>query len=311
MDENENQGQENTQPQGTEEQTASLGAEQLEGEGAVPPPAPERPWKKPAPTMIPVERFNEKVREYHTQAEEAAQLRRTLEDPEALEKHLETLRAKKQQTSTPAPIQLDASKFTDPRTGEFDGAAYMAERDRLVADQTIARARDEAVKAVQQARTVDDQRQAVDNLNRGFRAQVAESSKVNPEIAEAVGYLDQVATAGFIPGEVQLAILQSAPEVAYAIACDPQLLEQVARGNPVQSLVQIGRLQALHEAKAGKPDPAVEGAIPAFQPGRPNGFQAPRTAVVPRTLDGAPGGAINPAKLSQSEYNRLRSEGKI
>lgn len=305
-----NETQDNGQEQGAESQEQAQGLGQQQGgqegtegqqEGQEPgkeaPKPAERPkhWDRSA-QAIPLDRFNEVNNRAKTAEAELAAMRARLAE-------IEQSRAPKVDNDDPETI--DPAKFTDA-SGNFDGAAYMRERDRRVAAQAERRALESVDKRLQER---DAQRQHVEVVQRteqGFRSQVAEASKANPQVAEAVEYLDSIAQ--HIPFPVQMAILRSAPETAHAIAMDPTLVEQLVRGNPADSILLVGEINGRVKATRGTPAPAtaIAGGIPTFQPGAaPQRPQAP----APRTLPG--GGGDSASRLSNSEYIRRRERGEL
>ena len=116
-----------------------------------------------------------------------------------------------------------------------------------------ARAEKRALETVERTLTQRDTQQqtqaVVAKAETEFRGQVAEASKANPQVAEAVEYLDSIAQ--HIPFPVQMAILRSAPEVAHAIALDPSLVAQITQGNPADSIMVIGEING--RIKASRP----------------------------------------------------------
>ena len=287
----ENQGQE------VDTSAAQTSAEgQQEGQPEAKKPA-ERPkhWGGRS-EAVPYDRFQEVNTRRDAAEREAAALRQRVEELE---------RSRTPQANPDDPETIDASKFTDA-SGNFDSAAYMRERDRRIAATAEKRAL-EKVEARLSER--DSQRQvaeSVERANTAFRGQVAEASKANPQVAEAVEYLDAIAQ--HIPFPVQMAILRSAPEVAHAIAVDPELVAQITRGNPADSIMVIGEINGRIKASKAPAAPAANlDEIPAFRPGQ----QAPaRTAPIPRTLSGG-GGGRNPSNMPLADYFKARDRGEI
>lgn len=306
MDETQDNGQEQVseaqeQPQGLgQQQEAPEGAEgQQEGQeqGKEAPKPAERPkhWNREA-QAIPLDRFNEVNNRAKTAEAELAAMRARMAE-------LEQSRSPKVDNDDPETI--DTAKFTDA-SGNFDGAAYMRERDRRVAAQAERRALESVDKRLQERDQQRQQQEVVQRTEQGFRSQVAEASKANPQVAEAVEYLDSIAQ--HIPFPVQMAILRSAPEAAHAIAMDPALVEQLVRGNPADSILLVGEINGRIKASRGvqAPAPSIAGSIPAFQPGA---SQQRPAAPVPRTLAG--NGGESAGRLSNAEYIRRRERGEL
>lgn len=282
------------------QEAAAAGVQGAEGGApAVEAPKPaERPkhWQN-KPEAIPYDRFQE-VNNRRDQAER---------ERDALRARLEELeRARTPQADPDDPDAIDASKFTDA-AGNFDGAAYMRERDRRVTARAEKRALETVERTLAERDTQKQTQEVVAKTETAFRGQVAEAAKTNPQVAEAVEYLDSIAQ--HIPFPVQMAILRSSPEVAHAIALDPSLVAQITQGNPADSIMVIGEINGRIKASRLAQQVPAGGGIPAFQPsGAP--AQPPKGAPVPRTLSGGGGGGANPSQASLNEYFRRRDAGE-
>ena len=307
MDENQDNGQqEQSGTQEAQEQAQGLGQPQEGQQGAEggqegqqePPKPPERPkhWNREA-QAIPLDRFNEVNNRAKSAEAELAAMRARMAELE---------RSTAPQADPNDPEAIDPAKFTDA-AGNFDGAAYMRERDRRVAAQAEKRALESVDKRLQERDAQRQQAEVVQRTEQGFRAQVAEASKANPQVAEAVEYLDSIAH--HIPFPVQMAILRSAPEAAHAIAMDPTLVEQLVRGNPADSILLVGEINGRVKASRGgalQAPATLQGGIPQFQPG--GAAQRPQ-APAPRTLNG--GGNESVSRLPNAEYIRRRERGEL
>ena len=303
QDQQDQQGQQEGQQQAAPPEQGQQGAEgSQEGQQGQqePPKAPERPkhWGdgKQQSQAVPIDRFNEvNNRAKAAEAELAATRARLAE----LDK------ARAPQADSDDPETIDPAKFTSS-SGEFDGAAYMRERDRRVAAQATKLALESVDRRLSERDSQRQQAETVGRVVQDFRGQVAEVSKTNPQVAEAVDYLDSIAD--YIQHPVQMAILRGGPEVAHAIALDPSLVERMVRGNPADSIMEIGEIAGrIKYAKQGAVPPSPGGGIPAFQPG---GAPAPRPqAPAPRTLPG--GGGESVSRLSHAEYMRRRERGEL
>lgn len=256
-----------------------------------PQPPPERPWNR-KPESIPYDRFAEVSRRRSDAEAEAAALRVRLAELEG---------RGKPEAQAEEPESLDPARFTDA-AGNFDGAAYMRERDKLITQRAEKKALTRVDEILQQRQQQEAQSKYVSNLNSSFRSQVAEASKTNPEIAQAVDYLDSIAQ--HIPGPVQIALLRAHPEVSLAITIDPTLRNQLLQGDPQETIWMISEMHGEIKGRAPRgtqvPQPPFQGSVPV----------PPRTAPVPRTLSGG-SAASSLAKLSQEEYNERRLRGEI
>lgn len=282
------------------QESSSAGVQGAEG-GAPAAEAPkpvERPkhWQN-KPEAIPYDRFQE-VNNRRDQAER---------ERDTLRARLEELERTRTPQADPDDLDaIDAAKFTDA-AGNFDGAAYMRERDRRVTARAEKRALEVVERTLTQRDTQQQTQAVVAKAETEFRGQVAEASKANPQVAEAVEYLDSIAK--HIPFSVQMAILRSAPEVAHAIALDPSLVAQITQGNPADSIMVIGEINGRIKASRPAAQVPATGGIPAFQPSSAPA-QAPKGAPVPRTLSGGGGGGANPSQASLNEYFRKREAGE-
>lgn len=294
----EGQQQDNGQQQGQQGQEGSQQGQEGQQQEPQAPKPPERPkhWNN-KPESIPYDRFAAVTKERTDAQNEAAALRARIAELE---------RSTAPQADPNDPEAIDPAKFTDA-AGNFDGAAYMRERDRRVAAQAEKRALDSVDRRLQERDAQRQHAEVVQRTEQSFRAQVTEASKANPQVAEAVEYLDSIAQ--HIPFPVQMAILRSAPEAAHAIAMDPTLVEQLVRGNPEDSILLVGEINGRVKASRGGAPQApasLPGGIPPFQPG--GAAQRPQ-APAPRTLNG--GGNESVSRLSNAEYMRRRERGEL
>lgn len=205
-------------------------------------PAEDKPETHPEP---PKSRANERIRDLNDKAK-AATAR-----ADALAAELAALQARQAEIEKAGltESEIDPNKFET-----------MAEYIKAVTDAKVSTALKAQEKELISRQSDQKIAEIERNIGNSFSEKVAEYAVVNPEIQQAVDHLTKYAQ--HIPPDVRMALLtdENAAAVAWEIATSSDLLEQVIRGNPLQSIKAIARISARHDSapqKAGTPAPFV------------------------------------------------------
>ena len=183
--------------------------------------APVDNKRKPA---IPYDRFREVNEEKKAYAAQLAEY----------EKELATYREKQEQLAkikTPADIKIE----------DYDDVEkYLADRDEAIKAATVA----DIEGRFQQREIQRLEQQQNEAIVDRFSKNVEEAVKYNPDIAQAVGFLDQHAHNLHPAVARELLIDENAAEVIHDIVTNQELLTKLFRANPDDAVRMINRISA-------------------------------------------------------------------
>lgn len=178
----------------------------------------EKPWKKKDEEQsIPYSRFKEVNESKKLYQERVEQYEREL--AELREKVTPTKKAVED------PDELDPNDFETVRD-------YLKARDK-VQEEKIQRAFMERMENTRRQREVEEYQTKVIT---DFSTKVNEAIKYNPEVVDAVKYLEGFADK--INPHVRRALLtdDNAPDLCYEIATNPELLKTIINGDPIDAV---------------------------------------------------------------------------
>lgn len=195
-------------------------------------PAKYKPWEldkqakedKLKEQHIPYDRFREVNEERKAYAAQLAKY----------EEELAGYRAKQEQLAkikTPADIKIEDYESVDQ---------YLADRDEAIKAATVADI-EARFNQREQARIEEAQNAVI--VDR-FNSNIAEATKYNPDIAQAVGFLDQYAHNLHPAVARELLIDENAGEVIHDIVTNQELLTKLFRASPDDAVRMINRLSA-------------------------------------------------------------------
>lgn len=239
----------------------------------------ERPWKKKEEEdkPIPYSRFkdvNDEKRLYKERVEQ-------------YEKELAELREK----VTPSKKEIEDADELDPN--DFETVKdYLKARDKVQADK-IQRDFMERMENTRRQKEVEEYQTKVIN---DFQSKVSEAVKYNPEIVDAIGYIEQFADR--INPHVRRALLtdDNSPDLCFEIATNPELLRIVVQGDPIDAVRAMSRWSAKFTREEGIAE-------------APTKNKAPENikAMIPKTLKGTvTKGTKRIEDMSASEYRKYR-----
>lgn len=183
--------------------------------------APADNKRKPS---IPYDRFREVNEEKKAYAAQLAEY----------EKELATYREKQEQLAkikTPADIKIE----------DYDDVEkYLADRDEAIKAATVA----DIEGRFQQREIQRLEQQQNEAIVDRFSKNVEEAVKYNPDIAQAVGFLDQHAHNLHPAVARELLIDENAAEVIHDIVTNQELLTKLFRANPDDAVRMINRISA-------------------------------------------------------------------
>jgi len=218
---------------------------------------------KETPPEPPKSRANERIRELNEKAKAA------VARADALAAELAQLQARQAELDKAAPSEeeIDPAKFET-----------MAEYIKAITDSKVSRALKAQEKELISRQSLEKTAEIERNIGNSFDEKVKEYAVVNPEIPRAVEHLTKYAQ--HIPPEVRMALLtdDNAAAVAWEIATNSDLLEQVIRGNPVQSIKAIARISAKHDSVDSKPTAFVPNKKPVVP-------EVPRSSASQKSTD--------------------------
>lgn len=239
-------------------------------------PEVEKPWKKKEEDQsIPYSRFKE-VNESRKLYQERV---------EQYEKEIAELREK----VTPAKKEIEDPDELDPN--DFETVRdYLKARDK-VQEEKIQRAFMDRMENTRRQREVEEYQTKVIT---DFSEKVNESIKYNPEVVEAVQYLEGFADK--INPHVRRALLtdDNAPDLCYEIATNPELLKTIINGDPIDAV----RAMTKWSAKFTREEKREQTHNKAPEDIR---------AMIPKTVKGTiTKGTKNPENMSMAEYRKWR-----
>ena len=236
----------------------------------------DRPWKKKEEveeTSIPYNRFKE-----------------VNEERKAYREKLEQYEKELAQYKTP-PKEKTVDDI-DP--ADFSTVAeYLKAREDFVAEQTEKR----FIERMDTMRRQKEAEEYQNNIVKSFQTNVEEAMTRNPEVVEAVQYLEKYSNR--IPAEVRLAMLtdDNAGDLCFEIATNPKLFETVMSGDVVKSIREITKWSAKFE-RGDVIEKKSEAKVDHIEDIR---------AMVPKTVRATPTSKKDPSKMSMSEYRAYRN----
>lgn len=241
-----------------------------------------KPWReKSKPESIPYERFSEVNRE-----------RRELER-QLIERESELSRYKESENKV-----KEVKNISDIKLENFESFdEYQSARDAILIKQIEETYHKQAEERENNRRVAE----AEASLMKTFESRIAESSKSNPEVTDAINHISQFAN--HIPASVRYALLtdENVGEVSYEIATTEGLLEFLIKANPVDAQRRIDKISAKYDLK--KESRSAE-SIPTAMPSIPSQIKTPKS-----TNGAASSGKFLTGNESMSEYKRKRSLG--
>lgn len=239
----------------------------------------ERPWKKKEEVEeahIPYNRFKEVNDERKAYREKIEQYERELA-----------------QLKTPVKEKTVEERIEelDPNTFNTVGE-YLQAREKLI----LENAEKNFMDRMESMRREKEDREYQEQLTNSFRSNITEAITRNPEVADAVNYLDQFAER--IPVQVRHALItdENAGDLCFEIATNPKFLEQVVQGNVVDSIRMMAKWSAKFEKgsvvpKSKEPEAKLEDI----------------KAMIPKTVKGSTTNKKDPNKMSMSEFRAWRN----
>lgn len=263
-------------------------------------PAKFKPWEKKAESedkpekrmpAIPYDRFREVNEERKAYAAQLAQY----------EQELAQYRQKQEQLAkikTPADIKIDDYEDVDK---------YLADRDEAIKQATMADI-EARFNAREQARIEQAQNEAI--VDR-FHKNVEEATKYNPDIAQAVGFLDQYAENLHPAVARELLIDENAAEVIHDIVTNQDLLTKLFRGSPGDAVRMINRLSAKIDVAARRQAPASKQDVEVEVPTALTTTAKAAPKGIPVTVKGGPAKVTTKdiSKMNKEEYRAFKANG--
>ena len=244
----------------------------------------EKPWKKEKEVeeqAIPYSRFKE-VNESKKMYQERV---------EQYEKELAELREK----VTPKKKEIEDPDELDPN--DFDTVKdYLKARDR-VQEEKIQKA---FMERMENARIQKANEEYQAKIVSDFQKNVEEAVKYNPEVVEAIQYIEKYAEK--INPHVRRALLTDdhAADLCYEIATNKDLLKLVIDGDPIDAVRAMTKWSAkfTRDNLVTPMEKKTESEVPTDV-----------KAMIPKTVKGTISqGKKDPSKMSMSEYKKWRSE---
>lgn len=239
----------------------------------------EKPWKKEKEVeeqTIPYSRFkdvNDEKRLYKEKVEQ-------------YEKELAELREK----VTPKKKEIEDPDELDPN--DFETVKdYLKARDR-VQEEKIQKA---FMERMENARIQKANEEYQAKIVSNFQKNVEEAMKYNPEVVDAIQYIERYAEK--INPNVRRALLtdDNAADLCYEIATNKDLLKLVIDGDPIDAVIAMSKWSAKFTRDTDK---IVES---------PNEKLEDVKAMIPKTVKGTISqGKKDPSKMSMSEYRKWR-----
>lgn len=239
-----------------------------------------RPWKdkEPEEKSIPYSRFkdvNDEKRLYKEKLEQ-------------YEKELNELREK----VTPKKKEIEDPDELNPE--DFETVKdYLKARDKVQEDK-IQRAFMERMENTRRQKEAEEYQTKVIT---SFQEKVNEAVKHNPEVVEAISYIERFADR--ISPHVRRALLtdDNAPDLCFEIATNPELLKTVVEGDPIDAVRAMTKWSAKFTREEGKES-------------KPNKVEQIEDikAMIPKTVKGSIGkGTKDPSKMTMTEFRKWRN----
>lgn len=241
----------------------------------------ERPWKKEKEEeqAIPYSRFKDVNEEKKLYKEKVEQYERELAE---LKQKVEP---KKKEIED--PDELDPAEFETVKD-------YLKARDKVQAEK-IQRDFMERMENTKRAKEEEEYRTT---LITNFQKNVEETAKYNPEVVDAIQYIEKFSEK--INPIVRKALLidENAGDLCFEIATNPKLLEKVVSGDPVDAIRAMATWSARFTREEKKEEATKSNTDDVVDTIR---------AMVPKTVKGSiSNGKKDPSKMSYSEYKKSR-----
>ena len=212
----------------------------------------------------------------------------------------------------PMPEDFEKDGVFDPKAymaafGAWNRAEALREVDRREAERTKTNQATEEQGRIQQAAQT-------------WQAQATELAQQDPEIGEALSFMQRDEVARFIPERVQVQLLHASPMVAVAIASRQDLLDVMQSGDVEASLRLIGKIEGVFEMVKGQGAHGGAGelqqqAAPVQAPRAPNGQFAPAPVPAanpaprgPMDLGGGGSAAVHAIDMDFSTYEKYMDQ---
>lgn len=243
-------------------------------------PVVEKPWVKKEELesdKIPYSRFREVNDEKRLYKEKVEQY----------EKELAELREKvaPKKKEIEDPDELDPNDFETVKD-------YLKARDK-VQEEKIQKAFIERMENTKRQKEAEDYQKSIISK---FQENVTEAAKHNPEVIDAIQYIEGFADK--INPHIRRALLtdDNAADLCYEIATNRDLLKLVIEGDPIDAVRAMTRWSAKFTRSEASPTNIVEEKLTDIK------------AMIPKTVKGTiSNGKKDPAKMSMSEYKKWRS----
>lgn len=260
-----------------------------EGSSQEPAPKPFRAWElpepeaPPEPSQIPYSRFREVNDERKALQTQLAEYEAKLADLQARQEKLDQIKD---------PDDINIEDYDDPKEYlKARDAAIKAAAVKEVEERWIARETEKA------------RREHLQNIHANFTRNVEEAVKRNPEIRNAVDFMDKHGERLHPAVAHELLTDPNVGELSLAITTNPNLLRAVFSANPqdvVRAIQRLsGRIDAMkmHEARSAEPSAPDSDAR--------KDAAAVLQAAIPTALRPAPAAARkDPSKMTSAEYRR-------
>lgn len=187
-----------------------------------------------------------------------------------------------------APPPADAYPKPKPKLEDFDSLEAFTE---ALTDWRM----DEREWKREQAATAERERQAVEQIAKGFQAREQEAEKRYPDYREKLSAVDDVKLP---PSHARLLLESEAgPDIAYKLAQDRAELERFTQLSPIQAAKAVAKLEAAFESPAPQEEeqPRVSKAPPPIRPVASKSTSA----------------AVDVKTASLADYRRAREAGRL
>jgi hypothetical protein len=265
--------------------------DQLERELSTPTPEPTDTGAEHTPEPkkeefrhIPYNRFKEVNDERRAHESRARELEQELTKYKERQDQLDKIKT---------PDEIDIKDYTDPQE-------YLKARDAAIKHAAITEVESRFLARQQES----IRQQQLQEIHTTFQRNVAESIKVNPEVKEAVQFLDQYA------GNVHKAILhellvdENAGELIYDITTNQDLLNEMFRGNPGDFIRKIHKMSAKIDRSTRSVVSSDEDVPEALD------LKDKIGAGIPAQIKGTAKGKKSPEKMSNAEYRKWVQGGR-
>lgn len=273
--------------------SAPEGQEGAQGQPEAEKPKAFRPWeegKEEEPAKIPYSRFKEVNEERRAHQARVGELEAELAQYRSRSEELAKIKT---------PDDIKPGDFKSPEE-------FLRARDEAIKNASIKEVEERFI--AREAQRIENERKA--QIMGRFEANVEEAAKFNPEIRNAVGFLDKYA--GNLHPSVARELLEdeNAGEVIYDIVTDQASLEKLFRSRPEEAIRMIHRMSARMDKEARRAGSAGQQAAAPAAGGAPVPPAMPKAGGVPATVKG---GAVKvpvttiKADTSMSDYRAWKA----